>query len=53
LIAHEDEIDAAVANAKVRAKQVGLEYLNQALARLKELVVGSLAVSADPPFVLA
>lgn len=42
---HENEIDAAVANAKVKAKQVGLEYLTYALARLREAVIGSVAVS--------
>ncbi|KAI5480954.1 hypothetical protein MNV49_006764 [Pseudohyphozyma bogoriensis] len=43
LSSHESDIDAALADAKVRAKQVGLEYLNSAVQRLKQAVVGNLA----------
>ncbi|ORY72207.1 TB2/DP1, HVA22 family-domain-containing protein [Leucosporidium creatinivorum] len=46
LSSHEEEIDAAVADAKVRAKQVGLEWLNKGVQRLKELVVGNLVAQS-------
>lgn len=45
LEAHEDDIDAALADAKVKAKQVGLDYLNRGIQKLKQAVLGTLAVS--------
>lgn len=45
LAAHESDIDAAVANAKVRAKAAGVEWLNTAVQRIRQAVVGTLAVS--------
>lgn len=44
LSSHEEDVDAAVADAKGRAKRAGLEWLNKAVQRVKEVVVGGLVV---------
>lgn len=44
LTKHEVEIDKAIANARIRAKEVGLDYLNRAIQILRTTVVGTLAV---------
>lgn len=45
LESHEDDIDAALADAKVKAKQVGLDYLNRGIQKIKQAVLGNLTVS--------
>lgn len=49
LLEHETDIDAALADAKVRAKQVGLEWLNKAVQRIRQAVIGTLAVCCFYP----
>lgn len=44
LSTHEAEIDAAVADAKGKARAAGLSWLNQSVKRVKEMVVGGLIV---------
>ncbi|KAM0756355.1 hypothetical protein T439DRAFT_321059 [Meredithblackwellia eburnea MCA 4105] len=41
---HEDDIDAAIADAKGRAKTVGIEWLNSLAQRIRQLVLGTLAL---------
>ncbi|KAK4703019.1 hypothetical protein P7C70_g3203, partial [Phenoliferia sp. Uapishka_3] len=43
LASHEEDIDAAIADAKVRAKAAGIEWLNKAVQRLRQAVIGTLA----------
>jgi receptor expression-enhancing protein 1/2/3/4 len=45
-LAHEDDIDAALLDAQIRAKQVGLDYLRRALSKLRTAVVGSISSAA-------
>lgn len=43
LTAHEGEIDRAIADSRVKARQIGLDYLNRLVQRLRAAVVGTLA----------
>ncbi|KAK4058937.1 hypothetical protein OIO90_000383 [Microbotryomycetes sp. JL221] len=43
---HEDEIDRAIADAKVRAKQAGLDWLSRGISKGRELLGGAATFSA-------
>lgn len=45
LASHEADIDRTLADARRRAKQAGLEWLNSAIQRVRQTLVGTLAVS--------
>lgn len=47
LTAHESEIDGAIADAKDRAKQAGLEWIGRVVQKARELVMGAAVVSGS------